>query len=98
MYINIFQIIRGYFDGDGIAKSNGYIGFCGSYDIINEIKNELLKHCDVKNNKITFNKTNHIYYIQWASKKDRNNIFNYLYNNKQDLYLKRKYEKIKNNL
>lgn len=92
------DFIRGYFDGDGIAKSNGYIGFCGSYDIINEIKNELLKHCDVKNNKITFNKTNHIYYIQWASKKDRYNIFNYLYNNKQDLYLKRKYEKIKNNL
>lgn len=29
------------------------------------------------------------------SKKDRNTIFNYLYKNKKDLYLKRKYEKIK---
>lgn len=84
-----------YFDGDGIAKSNGYIGFCGDYNMLSFIKEELIKECNVNNNKITFNKSNNIYYIQWSSKKDRNAIFNYLYKNKKDLYLKRKYKKIK---
>lgn len=89
------HFIRGYFDGDGIAKSNGYIGFCGDYNMLSFIKEELIKECNVNNNKITFNKSNNIYYIQWSSKKDRNAIFNYLYKNKKDLYLKRKYKKIK---
>lgn len=92
------HFIRGYFDGDGIAKKEGYIGFCGSYEIISEIKNELIKECNVKDNKITYNKSNHIYYIQWGSKEDIKSIFNYLYKNKQDLYLTRKYNKIKNKL
>ena len=89
------HFIRGYFDGDGIAKSNGYIGFCGDYNMLSFIKEQLINECNVKDNKITFNKSNNIYYIQWSSKKDRNTIFNYLYKNKKDLYLKRKYEKIK---
>ena len=33
----ISHFIRGYFDGDGIAKSNGYLGFCGSKTIIQQI-------------------------------------------------------------
>lgn len=89
------HFIRGYFDGDGIAKSNGSIGFCGDYNMLSFIKEQLIEKCNVKDNKITFNKSNNIYYIQWSSKKDRKAIFNYLYKNKKDLYLKRKYEKIK---
>lgn len=92
------HFIRGFFDGDGIAKTNGYIGFCGDYNMLSFIKKELLKECNVNDNMITYNKSNHIYYIQWSSKKDRHAIFNYLYKNKKDIYLKRKYMKIKNKL
>lgn len=92
------HFIRGFFDGDGIAKSNGYIGLCGDYNMISFIKQHLIEECGVKDNMITFNKSNNIHYIQWGSKKDRQAIFDYLYKNKKDLYLKRKYEKIKQNL
>ena len=92
----ISHFIRGYFDGDGIAKKEGYIGFCGDLKIIQYIKSQLVAKCNVKTNTITYNKANHIYYIQWSSKKDIQSIFNYLYKDKSDLYLKRKYKKIKN--
>lgn len=58
------HFIRGFFDGDGIAKTNGYIGFCGDYNMLSFIKKELLKECNVNDNMITYNKSNHIYYIQ----------------------------------
>lgn len=92
----ISHFIRGYFDGDGIAKKEGYVGFCGDLKIIQYIKSQLIAKCNVKDNTITFNKSNNIYYIQWSSKKDVQSIFNYLYKNKCNLYLKRKYNKIKN--
>lgn len=90
------HFIRGYFDGDGIAKKEGYIGFCGDIKVIQYIKTQLIAKCNVKDNAITYNKSNSIYYIQWASKKDVQSIFNYLYKDKSNLYLKRKYIKIKN--
>ena len=37
------HFIRGYFDGDGIAYSKGYIGFCGSYTLLKQIHSILLK-------------------------------------------------------
>ena len=90
------HFIRGYFDGDGIAKKEGYIGFCGDFKILKFIKETLMKECNVKDNTITFNKANNIYYIQWGSEKDIQSIFKYLYHDKKDLYLNRKYIKIKN--
>lgn len=92
----ISHFIRGYFDGDGIAKSNGYLGFCGSYTLLYKIREVLVKECAVKENTLTYNKQNGIYYIQWAAKNEVKRIFDYLYKDKQDLYLVRKYEKIKN--
>lgn len=90
------HFIRGYFDGDGIAKKPGYIGFCGDFKIIKYIKDVLIKTCNVRNNTITYNKSNNIYYVQWSSLKDVKAIFDYMYKDKKDLYLIRKYEKIKN--
>lgn len=87
--------IRGYFDGDGIANSKGHIGFCGCYTLMNEIKRKLIFECNVRDNKVTYNKSNRIYYVQWCSKKDIKSIFDYLYQNKKDLFLIRKYNKIK---
>ena len=90
----IRHFIRGYFDGNGIANKKGYVGFCGSKTIISQIHDVLVNELEISNNKITYNKSNHIYYIQWAKKEDTKKIFNYFYKNISDCYLKRKKEKI----
>lgn len=90
----IRHFIRGYFDGNGIANKKGYVGFCGSKTIISQIHNILVNELEISNNKITYNKSNHIYYIQWGKKEDTKKIFNYFYKNISDCYLKRKKEKI----
>lgn len=88
------HFIRGYFDGDGIANSKGYIGFCGSKTIIEQIHNHLIKTLSITQTKITYNKSNHIYYIQWGKKQDTLKIANYMYQDCKDLFLTRKYLKI----
>lgn len=90
----IRHFIRGYFDGNGIANKKGYVSFCGSKTIISQIHDILVNELEISNNKITYNKSNHIYYIQWAKKEDTKKIFNYFYKNISDCYLKRKKEKI----
>ena len=90
----IRHFIRGYFDGNGIANKKGYVGFCGSKTIISQIHDILVNELEISNNKITYNKSNHIYYIQWGKKEDTQKIFNYFYKDVFDCYLKRKKEKI----
>ena len=91
------HFIRGVFDGDGIAFSSGYIGFCGDYNLLNQIK-EYLVNKGMKNAKIWFNKSNNIYYMQWSAIADRRKFFEIIYKDKENLYLKRKYYKILNKL
>lgn len=91
------HFIRGYFDGDGIAFKQGYVGFCGSKNILEQI-HDYLKKQGMSPRNIWFNKYNHIYYIQWTSLKDRKLFCEIIYNDKQDLFLKRKYIKITNKL
>lgn len=88
------HFIRGYFDGDGIAKTSGYLGFCGSKTIIKQIHDYFVELYDVSNTKITFNRWNGIYYIQWGKKADTMKIADVLYHDCVDLYLRRKQEKI----
>lgn len=88
------HFIRGYFDGDGIAKKEGYIGFCGSKTIVNQIHDYFVELYNVKNTKVTYNKLNHIYYCQWGEKIDTMKISDVIYKDSIDLYLKRKQEKI----
>lgn len=90
------HFIRGFFDGDGIAYSYGAIGFCGSKKIIAQIKNFLRKALNIADNKVVYNKSNHIYYISWFKKEDVLAIASLLYKNCNDLYLTRKKVKIFN--
>lgn len=92
------HFIRGYFDGDGIAKTNGYIGFCGSKTIIEQINDYFIELYNVSQNSITYNKWNGIYYIQWGKKEDTMKIADVIYKDSTDLFLKRKQEKIFNRL
>ena len=94
----IRHFIRGYFDGDGITKKQGYIGFCGSKTIIEEIYNHLINKLNLTKTKITYNKSNRIYYIQWGKKEDTKKLSNYFYRNSDMLFLKRKYNKVNERL
>lgn len=94
----IRHFIRGYFDGDGIAKKEGYVGFCGSETIIKEIHSHLIKNLNLSETKITYNKWNGIYYIQWGKKEDTEKLSNYFYKDSDMLFLKRKYNKVNKRL
>lgn len=89
-----WHFIRGYFDGDGIANDHGYIGFCGSKTIIHQIHDYIIEQLNITNTVITYNTSNHIYYIQWGKLKDTEKIYNSLYKDCDNLYLARKKDKI----
>lgn len=86
------HFIRGYFDGDGIAFSDGRLGFCGHLDIITLIKTVLDKVTSTNVN-ITFNKSNNIYYLVYNRQEEVSKIIDYIYKDKKDLFLERKYIK-----
>ena len=85
------HFMRGFFDGDGIGYSDGRIGFCGHYDILKWIYQEL--DGLLINNKvsITFNKKNSIYYLTFSKKDHIQKIVQYMYKDSNELYLIRKY-------
>lgn len=88
----ISHFIRGYFDGDGIAYSDKKLGFCGNLQILQYIREQLYKKVELNGNpQIFYNKTNHIYYLTFGTR-DAQKIATFLYQNKQDLYLQRKYD------
>lgn len=87
------HFIRGYFDGDGIAFKQGYIGFCGNINILSGIKDYLVS-IGFSDTKIWFNESNNIHYMQWSKKSERIKMMEVIYKDKEDLYLKRKYEKL----
>lgn len=94
----MIHFIRGYFDGDGIAFSKPKVGFCGSCNAIQYMRDYFINKYNLTPNKVTYNKSNHIYYIQWSQKRDIKAFYDALYLDKSNLYLERKYVKIKNNL
>ena len=85
------HFIRGYFDGDGIAYSDGKLGFCGHQDIIVFIYNYFKDKISSKTSPY-YNETNYIYYLTYG-KYASQQIVNIIYENKKDLFLTRKYEK-----
>ena len=92
------HFIRGFFDGDGIAFKDGRIGFCGQYNIMKTIHSFFIKKMNFSNTKISYNKSNKIYYIFWSSKKDVYKFYNYIYKDSNNLFLKRKKSKIENKI
>lgn len=91
------HFIRGYFDGDGIAYTNGNIGFCGHFDIITFIHNYLKPFLPYCNNNPYYNKENKIYYLTYG-KNDAITISKLIYQEKEDLFLIRKYDKYRPSL
>ena len=94
----ISHFIRGYFDGDGIAYSDGKIGFCGSNKIVHQIHDFLVENYNMSNVTVTYNKSNHIYYCTWCALTSVYNFYKNIYKDCDDLFLIRKREKIEKRL
>jgi len=84
------HLIRGILDGSGwISSKNRSIGFCGSERLVSNVRDFLVASLDVSPNKIT--KDASIYKISWQNPTDFAKICAYIYENKSDCYLLRKY-------
>ena len=88
------HLIRGIIDGDGYISADGsQIGICGAnYENIKIIKDYLIHTLDIRDNLI-ITTNNGIYDIKWGSKKDVLKIGEYIYKDKNDCYLKRKFDR-----
>ena len=84
--------IRGLIDGDGwISSASHHIGFCGNEQLVNQVKKYLVDQLNVFDVKVIHSETN-LWQVSWASKQDIIKICNYIYQDKQDCYLIRKYQ------
>lgn len=90
------HLIRGLIDGDGwISYKSHSIGFCGNETIVNQVRDFIVQKLDVYKVKVLHTGTN-LWMINWASIKDIRKIGEYIYQNKYDCYLKRKYDNFMN--
>lgn len=85
------HLIRGMIDGDGWISFNSHqIGFCGNEKTVNKLKDYLVKTLNVYDVKVIHASEN-LWQITWASQKDIEKIGNYIYQNKDNCFLSRKY-------
>lgn len=85
------HFIRGLIDGDGwISYKSHSIGFCGTERLVTQVRDKLVDVLGVFNVKV-IHSGQHLWMINWASKRDIKNIGEFLYKDKRDCYLKRKY-------
>lgn len=86
------HLIRGLLDGNGsISYKSHYVYFCGNKIIVTQLKNYLVNRLGVYNVKIMQPEWN-LCACQWGSQKDIIKIGNFIYKDKQDCYLKRKFK------
>ena len=85
------HLIRGMIDGDGWISFNSHqIGFCGNEKTVNQLKKYLVETLNVYDVKVIHASEN-LWQITWASQKDIEKIGNYIYQNKDNCFLSRKY-------
>lgn len=86
------HLIRGLIDGDGwISEKSHQIGFCGNENVVTGLRDYLVKNLGVFNVSVIHLEEN-LWQITWASKKDIRKIGDFIYKDKGDCYLSRKYE------
>lgn len=88
----ISHFIRGYWDGDGLSFQTRKIGFCGDLKVLSFIKDYLITR-GISNNKICYNKSNHIYYLQWTKKEDVVLLLKIMFQDCNNLFIPRKINK-----
>ncbi len=85
------HLLRGLIDGDGWITKNGRVGFCGNKETVTQVRNFLVDKLFVYNVAIIQCRESTLYMVQWSNKKDFCSICEYLYQDKEEYYLKRKY-------
>ena len=97
-YLRYFLL--GFYDGDGIASvgERAYIGFCGTEEMMKSISLILNQELNLRIKKPYYNKSNHIYYLQYNINEEIEKLFNYFYKDLKIPHLIRKEEKIRNYL
>lgn len=88
---------RGLIDGDGCIHKNGGVSiYSGSLPFIQNVQSILINELFLSQLKIYHGTS---YFITWTSKKDRQKLYNYLYEDLDDTYyFPRKYVRLKNSL
>lgn len=90
------HFIRGLIDGDGwISFKSKSIGFCGNELIVTQLRDILVKKLNVYNVK-AIKTEEHLWMVNWSSINDIKLIGTFIYNNKQDCYLERKFQNFLN--
>ena len=87
------HLIRGMIDGDGWITGGHVIGFCGNEQCVTSVRNYLVQRLGVFNVKVGQQGPN-LWQAIWGSKKDFKTICDFIYKDKRDLYLIRKYDKV----
>lgn len=94
------HFIRGVFDGDGCItynknNNNGSFSIVGNFDLINKIQDVLVKECSLKKTKLYKKpkEKNNITNLRYSGDNQIKKIYDYLYKESDDLFLKRKKEK-----
>lgn len=85
------HLIRGMIDGDGWISARGHqLGFCGNEQTVTQLRDYLVEVLNVHNVKILKTEP-HLWQVTWASQKDIQKIGDFIYKNKEDCFLTRKY-------
>lgn len=92
------HFIRGVFDGDGcvsINKNNLKVNIIGNFELINGIQKILIKNCVLSQTKLIKhrNMENGIHIMNYGGNINCRKIYDFLYKDCNDIYLKRKKEK-----
>lgn len=86
------HLIRGLIDGDGwISDKSCQIGFCGNEQTVTQLRDYIVNNVNVNRAKILHTQP-YLWQVTWTGKNNIRKIGQYLYQDKQDCYLKRKYQ------
>lgn len=86
------HLLRGIFDGDGWITFKGHaIGLCGNEILTTQVRDYLVNKLGVFNVKVIKNNDN-LWSVSWSSKRDIKLIGEFLYKDKKDCYLTRKFD------
>lgn len=84
--------IRGLIDGDGyISYKSKSIGFCGNENTVTGLRDYLVNVLNVYESKVRHTQSN-LWEVSWCSHSDICNICEYIYADKKDCYLFKKYD------
>lgn len=96
-YNLLSHFIRGYFDGDGTAgtyRKQKRVGFVGTKEFLTELQYILIKELGLTQTKLSPKSDNNTYCYRIDRKDNIEKFKSFIYKEKGDFYLQRKYKKL----